>query len=599
VELGLTSGLCPLPDKPAPRRLAAILVADVVGYSRLMEVDEQSTLTALRKSRSIIDGFITENHGRVFGGAGDSVIAEFASPVLATRCAVAMQTHFADDSPGTAIEPRLKFRIGINLGDVSTEGDNLLGNGVNIAARLEQIAEPGGVCLSSTVHDHLIGTLDLPLIDMGEQQLKNISRPVRTWRWSPTMACVSKTDGPGRRGDFSKPCIAVLPFSNMSGDPEQEYFADGLTEDIITALSKHRWLDVIARNTTFAYKGQSPNVTSLAAELGATYVLEGSVRKSGQRIRVTGQLIDTVTGVHIWADRYDRNLEDIFELQDAMTQTIVGQIEPEIGLATRQRIERSPRPEVYAWDTYHMGVSNFYKFTADGNNEAQRLLQRARELDPSFAEAHGMWAYATILGMVYWDTEPDPALMDEALAAARQAVSLDNQNAVLYMLMGRVQLARKEYRAALADNEKAIQLNPTLAPAFCALGDSLAYEGRYSEAAVQFERAVNMSPNHPQLWAFLSYGALNFLFDQNFEKALKWAERATDVPNCQYWAFAHAVVALAYLERMDEAQQMVDRLLKVRPDFSRQFVERRLFFLKREEQMALYLEGLRKAGIPD
>ncbi len=580
------------------RRLAAILVADVVGYSRLMEVDEQGTLVALRKSRSVIDGLIAENHGRIFGSAGDGLIAEFASPVQATRCAIAVQTHFATDG-GEMTEPRLKFRIGINLGDVSTEGDNLLGNGVNIAARLEQIAEPGGVCLSSTVYDHLMGILDLPLEDMGEQQLKNISRPVRTWRWSPAVANVSGDDEERTKEGYSKPCIAVLPFDNMSDDPEQEYFSDGLTEDIITALSKHRWLDVIARNTTFAYKGQSPNVTSLAAEFGATYVLEGSVRKAGQRIRVTGQLIDTSTGAHIWAERYDRKLEDIFELQDEITQTIVGRIEPEIGLAIRQKIEKAPRPDINAWDAFHLGVANFYKFTSDGNNEAQRLLQRARELDPDYAEAHGMWAYATILGMVYWDTEPDPTLMDEALAAARQAVSLDSQNALLYMLMGRVQLARKEYRAALAENEKAIQLNPTLAPAFCALGDSLAYEGRYDEAELQFEKAVEMSPNHPQLWAFLSYGSLNFLFDRQFEKALDWAERAADIPNCQYWALAHATVALAYLDRIGEAQQMKNRLLRERPDFSRKFAEKKLFFLKREEQMALYLEGLEKAGITD
>ncbi|WP_170481827.1 adenylate/guanylate cyclase domain-containing protein [Ruegeria arenilitoris] len=580
------------------RRLAAILAADVVGYSRLMEVDEQGTLAALRKSRDVIESLIAENHGRIFGSAGDGLIAEFASPVQATRCAIAVQTHFAIDCREMT-EPQLKFRIGINLGDVSTEGDNLLGNGVNIAARLEQIAEPGGVCLSSTVYDHLMGILDLPLEDMGEQQLKNISRPVRTWRWSPAVANVSGDDGERTKEVYSKPCIAVLPFDNMSVDPEQEYFSDGLTEDIITALSKHRWLDVIARNTTFAYKGQSPNVTSLAAEFGATYVLEGSVRKAGKRIRVTGQLIDTSTGAHIWAERYDRNLEDIFELQDEITQTIVGRIEPEIGLAIRQKIEKAPRPDINAWDAFHLGVANFYKFTSEGNNEAQRLLLRARELDPNYAEAHGMWAYATILGMVYWDTEPDPALMDEALVAARQAVSLDSQNALLYMLMGRVQLARKEYRAALAENEKAIQLNPTLAPAFCALGDSLAYEGRYEEAELQFEKAVDMSPNHPQLWAFLSYGSLNFLFDRQFEKALDWAERAADIPNCQYWALAHATVALAYLDRIDEARQMKNRLLRERPDFSQKFAEKKLFFLKREEQMALYLEGLEKAGISD
>jgi adenylate cyclase len=582
------------------RRLAAILVADVVGYARLMEADERATLAALRECRAATDALIAEHGGRIFGTAGDSVIAEFASPVEATRCAVAIQTRLAADAPLVHDGHALQFRIGINLGDVSTEGDNLLGNGVNIAARLEEIAAPGGICISSTVHDHLMGTLDLQLEDMGERQLKNISRPVRVWRWSPAAAVeeaahdrdLVEGDGP------PKPCIAVLPFNNMSGDGEQEYFADGLTEDIITALSKHRWLNVIARNTTFAYKNQSPNIAQLAKDLGATYVLEGSVRRAGRRIRVTGQLIDAGIGTHIWSERYDRNLEDIFDVQDEITTNIVGRIEPEIGFAIRQKVERAPRPEVHAWDAYHLGVANFYKFTAEGNNEAQRLLRRARELDPAFAEAHAWWAYATILGMVYWDTEPDPALMEEALAATRQAVALDGQNALLYMMMGRVQLARKEYRAALLENEKAIRLNPTFAPAYCALGDSLAYEGRYEEASAQFEKAVDMSPNHPQLWAFLTYGALNYLFARQFEKALDWAVQATDIPNCQYWATAHAVVALAYLDREDEAARMAARLMAEQPNFTRAFAEKKLFFLKRPEQLALYLEGLEKAGIP-
>ena len=579
------------------RRLATILAADVVGYSRLMEADEQGTLSALREARIVMDKLIEEHSGRIFSSAGDSIVAEFGSPVQGMSCAVKVQRHFSELRAVSRSEPSLQLRVGINLGDVSTDGTNLLGTGVNIAARLEQIADPGGICLSNTVYEHLGGVLDLQFVDMGEQNLKNIARPVRTWSWHPEGRAESESDHELSTNSYAKPCIAVLPFNNMSGDPEQEYFSDGLTEDIITALAKHRWLDVIARNTTFSYKNASPNIRKLGQQLGADYVLEGSVRRAGQRVRVTGQLIDADTGAHIWADRYDRSLEDIFELQDEMTQNIVGRIEPEIGLAIRQKVEKKARPEVRAWDAYHLGVANFYRFTAEANNAAQRLLQQARELDPSFAEAHGMWAYATILGMVYWDTEPDPHLMDEALAAARQAVALDSQNAVLYMLMGRVQLARREYRAALAENEKAIELNPTLAPAFCALGDSLAYEGRYEEASEHFQKSVEMSPNHPQLWAFLTYGALNFLFARQFEKALDWAERAADIPNCQYWALSHAVVALSYLERKDEARKMVNRLLQERPDFTLTFAQKRLFYLKREDQLKLYLEGLEAAGV--
>jgi TolB-like protein/Tfp pilus assembly protein PilF len=579
------------------RRLAAILAADVVGYSRLMEADEQATLAALADCRRAIDGQIAGHHGRIFGSAGDSVIAEFASPVEAAQCAVAIQTDLAAANSELPGGKRMQFRIGVNLGDVSSDGENLLGNGVNIAARLEESARPGGICLSGTVHDHLAGNLDLALEDAGEQTLKNISRPVRVWHWSPD-APGATPDPPRGKGVSSKPSIAVLPFDNMSGDPEQAYFSDGLTEDIITALSKHRWMDVVARNTTFAYKGRSPDIRKLAVELGADYVVEGSVRRAGQRIRVTAQLIDTGTGSHVWAERYDRKLEDIFDLQDEITGTIVGRVEPEIGTAIRQKVQRAPRRDLHAWDSYHLGIANFYKFTAEGNREAQRLLQRSRELDPDFAEAHGWWAYATILGMVYWDTEPEPALMDEALAAARAAVALDNQNALLHMLMARVQLARRNYRSALTENETAVRMNPTLAPAYCGLGDSLAYEGRYDEAIAQFEKAVEMSPNHPQLWAFLSYGSLAFLFKHDFEQALDWAERAADIPNCQYWATAHAAVALAYLDRPDAARRMVERLLAEQPAFSRVFAEKKLFYLKRPEQLQLYLDGLDKAGVP-
>ncbi|MGI9422514.1 MAG: adenylate/guanylate cyclase domain-containing protein [Hyphomicrobiaceae bacterium] len=574
------------------RRLAAIFVADVVGYSRLMEADERATLEELAACRTFIDAEIAGHNGRVFGSAGDNVIAEFASPIEAVQCAVAIQTKFAPVALKSAEDYQMRFRIGINLGDVVSNNGNLLGNGVNIAARLEQIAEPGGICLSGTVQDHLAGTVDLPLEDVGQRRLKNISTPVRVWRWSPKdPPCLDQ------RQTACKPCIAVLPFNNMSGDQEQEYFSDGLTEDIITALSKHRWLGVVARNSTFSFKGQSLDVRKFAADLGADYVVEGSVRRARQRIRVTAQLIDTATGNHIWAERYDRKLEDIFDVQDEITETVVGQIEPEIGIMIRQKVERAPRRDLQAWDCYHLGITNFYKFTAEGNREAQRLLQRSRQLDPGFAEAHAWWAYAAILGMVYWDTEPENELLDNALAATREAVAIDNQNALLYMLMGRVQLARREYKSALAESETAVRLNPTLAPAFCGLGDALSYEGRNAEAIAHFEKAVAMSPNHPQLWAFLSYGALNFIFNHEFERALDWAERARDIPNCQYWATAHAAVALTYLDRPVDARKMVANLLSEQPNFSLVFAEHKLFYLKLPEQLELYLRGLEKAGV--
>ena len=397
---------------------------------------------------------------------------------------------------------------------------------------------------------------------------------------------------------LTKPIIAVLPFDNQSGDPEQEYFSDAITSDIITALSKHRWLNVIARNTTFGYKGISVNIRQIGNELGANYVVEGTVRKADSRIRVTAQLIDVQTESHKWADKYDRELKDVFTLQDEITERIAARLEPEIGYAERQKVERSHKRDLQAWECFHLGVSHFFKFTAKDNLEAQRLLNQSRELDPNFGEASAWWAYAIILGMVYWDTEPSSELLDEALDATKNALYIDDQNAVFYALKARVQLARREYNSAIAENQLAIGLNPTFAAAHCGLADSLAYEGRYDEAIHGFEKAIELSPNDPQRWAFLTYGALALIFNKDFEKAAEWAQRARVIPNCQYWTSAHLAVALAFLDKKEESAAAVRKLLKENPQFTIEFAKRKLFYLKRPEQLALYLKGLQKAGVP-
>ena len=578
------------------RHLAAILAADAVSYSRLMEANEDATLAMLNAFRQLIDERVADHRGRVFGSAGDSVIVEFASPVDAVRCAIEFQQQLKARNAEFPADQRMHFRVGINLGDIVAEDGNLHGNGVNIAARLEKLAEPGGICLSGAIYDHLPGKLDVAFDDLGEQKLKNLSRPVHVWSWTSEDRPQPHRAKPARS---EKPTIAVLPFDNMSGDPEQEYFSDGITEDLITAFSKHRWLAVIARNTSFGYKGQPVDIRRLADEMGADYVVEGSVRRAGNRIRVTAQLIDTNSGNHLWAERFDRQLEDIFDVQDEITETITARVEPEVGAAERERVERAPRRNLRAWDYYHLGVAHFYKFTAEDNLEAQRLLQLSRELDPSFGEAHAWWAYATILGMVYWDTEPEQEILDEALAATKRALGLDGQNAVFHALKARVQLARCEYTSALTECEIATTLTPTFAAAHCALGDSLAYEGRYDEAIDSFEKAIALSPNDPQRWAFLTYGALALIFKQDFETALVWIEKASVVPNCQYWTVAHKAVALAHLDRRNEAGRSVEKLLAEKPGFTTAFARRKLFYLKRPEQLKLYSDGLRMAGVPE
>lgn len=401
---------------------------------------------------------------------------------------------------------------------------------------------------------------------------------------------------PDNRG---KPCIAVLPFVNLGSDPDQEYFADGITEDIITALSRHRSILVIARNSTFALKGKSADVRRIGLDLGAGYLVQGSVRRAGPRIRITAQLVETQGGRQIWAEQYDRALQDMFELQDEITATITARLEPEVGTAERSRADRRPPQAFNAWDFFRLGTKHFYRWTAQDNSEAQRLFRRAIELDPSLAEAYGFLSYAIVLSMVYFDAGPDDVLLDEAVEIARKGVRLDDRDAAVRFMYGRALLARQSYGEALGELEAAVNLNPNLAVVYCGLGDSLAYEGRISEAIPYFQRAISLSPFDPLRWAFYSYGALAYLFAREFELAEDWAHKATRVPNCHYWGYAHRVAALGYLRRADELDSALAELRKIKPDFTCRLARERLFYVKSQDQIALYLDGLRRAGVPE
>jgi adenylate cyclase len=395
-----------------------------------------------------------------------------------------------------------------------------------------------------------------------------------------------------------RPAVAVLPFVNLSGEPGQEYFSDGITTDIIARLSHHRWLVVVARNTSFGYKGRAVDVRQLRSELGVDYVVEGSVQRAGDRVRINVQLIDARSGHARWSERYDRELADIFALQDQITETVVARLEPEIGFAERTRVIHARPANLQAWDCYHLGIHHLFRFTGPDNLEAQRLLRRSFELDPLLGEAHAWWAYAVVLGMVYWDTEPTREGLDAALAACDRALSIDPRNATFLALRARVRLARCDYDMAIADNEGAIELNPTFAAAHCGLGDSLAYERRYGEAIERFRKAIELSPNDPQLWAFLTYGALALIFMGEYAEALRWADRASGLPNCQYWTTAHRAVALAALGRTEEARRAAQHLLQQQPRFTCDWARRKLFYLKDPEQIEGYLRGLAKAGVP-
>jgi TolB-like protein len=385
----------------------------------------------------------------------------------------------------------------------------------------------------------------------------------------------------------------------MSGDAEQEYFSDGITEDIITALSRHRSLLVIARGSTFAFKGRGIDLRLVGAQLGAEYVVEGSVARIGQSMRITARLIEAEAGRCVWAEQYDRDLDQILEVQDQIVATIAARIEPEVGSAERNRVERRSSHSLRAWDFFHLGMKCIYRFTPDDNREAQRLFRRAIELDPALAQAHGWLSYAIVLAMVYFDADHSKDALEEAVTIARKAIELDERDALAHFTCGRALLASRAYRDSLAELESAVQLNPNLAVVYCGLGDSLAYEGRFAEAIPYFEKAINLSPHDPQRWSFFSYRALAHLLAGEFEDAYEWAQRATRIPNCHYWPFAHRVAALGHLQRAGELPEAIAELRARKPEFSCEFARDRLFYIKDPGHLDRYVEGLRKAGLPD
>jgi adenylate cyclase len=396
-----------------------------------------------------------------------------------------------------------------------------------------------------------------------------------------------------------KPTIAVLPFDNIRGDPEQEYFSDGISEDIITALSKHRSILVIARGSTFAFKGRGIDVRQVGVQLGADYVVEGSVARMGRSVRITARLVETEAGRCVWAEQYDRDLEQIFDLQDEIIATIAARIEPEVGSAERARVERKSPDALRAWDFFHLGMKRVYKATPEDNAEAQRLFRRAIGLDPGLAQAHAWLSYAMVLAMIYFDADAKDANLNEAVDLARKAVELDERDALTHFICGRALLARKEYRDSLAELESAVELNPNLAVVYCGLGDSLAYEGRFAEAIPYFEKAINLSPYDPQRWAFYSYRALAHILAGDFEQAVEWAQKATRIPNCHYWPFAHRVAALGYLQRDSELPHALAELRQRKPEFSCAFARERLFYIKDPKHLERYVEGLRRAGVAE
>jgi TolB-like protein/class 3 adenylate cyclase len=590
------------------RRLAAVLAADVAGYSRLMGRDEERTLANLKSFRkTLVDPAIAEHRGRIVKTTGDGVLVEFASAVDAARCAVEIQRGVARQNTDVSQDQRIEFRIGIHLGDIIIDDNDIFGDGVNIAARLEGIAAPGGVCISDDAQRQIRGKVDIAFDDMGFQTLKNITEPMRAWRMllgnaSASAPPMEVSVGSGQVLALpDKPSIAVLPFENMSGDPEQDYFADGMAEDIITALSRFRALFVIARNSSFTYKGRAVDVKVVGRELGVRYVLEGSVRKAANRVRITGQLVDTATGAHLWADRFDGGLDDIFNLQDEVTQSVVGAIAPAVEKAEIERAKRKPTESLDAYALYLRGLARLYQFAnRTANDEALRLFYSAIEFDRDFALAYGRAASCQGDAKAQGWISGTPDEIAEVSRLARRAVELGKDDAVAVAAGGwALAFVVRDLDLGATLIDRALVLNSNLAEAWSFGGWVKLWLGEPEAAIERFAHAMRLSPLDPWVAGMRAGIAHAHFFLGRYDDAASWAATALQYnpdhqPALRIGAASHALAG-----RLEQAQKAVVRLRQVYPTLCVSNFKNVLGPYRRAEDPSRYEEGLRRAGLPE
>ena len=574
------------------RRLAAILAADVAGYSRLMGADEVGTLAALKaRRREIVDPAIAAHHGRIVKTTGDGMLVEFASAVDAVTCAVAVQEKMAET---TCDGPAIQFRVGINVGDIIIDGDDIFGDGVNVAARVENECEPGAVCISGSAFEQVRAKTGFAFDDLGERLLKNIERPVRIYAVRPSSTSAKSPAEPRKALPLpDKPSIAVLPFTNMSLDPEQEYFADGIVEDIITALSRIRWLFVIARNSSFTYKGQAVDVKQAGRELGVRYVLEGSVRKGGSRIRITGQLIDALTGAHLWAERYDRDLSDIFAVQDEIAASVAGVIEPTLAAAEQQRVLRKPPERLDAWEAYQRGLWHFHRYRPEENKTALAFFSQAIALDPNFAPGHYGYALALQWDIWHFSTRPFLEVQGRARDEAHIAVSLDGNNATAHAVLAHMMMWGSEWEAAIAEARTAIALNPNSAFVISMLGCVLGFGGHRGEGLDKLQQAMRASPHDPLIWLWSLWCGILQLFSRDFVAAVQTLRQVVRLRPGYAPAYEYLAASLAYLGQSDEARSTLS--ISAQSSEQRQRWQQRPPWM-RHEDYALRVEGVRLAA---
>ena len=580
------------------RKLTVILAADVEGYSRLMGADEEATLKALGTYREIIDGLIARHDGRIFSTAGDSVVAEFGSAVEAVRAAISIQEELRVRNAELPEDREMRFRIGINVGDVMVEGDNLYGDGVNVAARLEGLADPGGVCVSDMVYQSVEAKLDLAFEDLGAQSVKNIARPVRAYRVviEPGPGAVAVPGPQPQRSPVAdKPSIAVLPFVNMSDDSKQEYFSDGITEDLITDLSKISGLFVASRNAVFRFKGEAVEPKQVGRDLEVRYLLEGSVRKAGDRVRISAQLIDAGTGYHLWAERYDRDLKDIFALQDEITEKIVKALEVKLTEAEQEQVARRYTDNLEAYDCFLRGRAYQERGSKGSIAQAREMFERAIELDPTFAGAYAILSYSYFRDWFSQWSEDRQAL-ERAFEAAKKAVALDDSLPLAHTYLAWACLWKKQHEKAIAEGERAIGLDPNFAEGYARLGQILSLAGRPEEGLGLVKKAMRLDPHYPPTY-LNNLGRAYYAMGQYEEAIAALKGSITRDPD---FLSPHLVLAVIFSElgRKEEAQAEVAEILRISPRASLGDQRERMP-VKDQAILGRYLEGLRKAGLPE
>jgi adenylate cyclase len=579
------------------RRLAAIFAADVAAYSRLMEQNEVGTLRTLTAYRQIMDRLIAEHGGRIANTAGDSVLAEFPSAVDAVQCAVQVQDALASTDQEKPEEERLQFRIGVHVGDVMVRGGDLLGDGVNIAARLQSLADPGGVCLSEIAYEYVRKAMPLGFTDLGPQKVKNIEEPIRAYALKAASFVPAETGQARPLLLPDKPSIAVLPFTNMSGDPQQEYFADGMTEEIVTGLARLKWLFVIARNSTFAYKSRTVDVRQVGQDLGVRYVLEGGVRVSGSRIRISGQLIEAATGRHIWAERYERQLDDVFAVQDEITASVVAAIEPHLYAEESARTAGQPPENISTWGLVVRSIGLASKLGRQENEEARSLLERAIAIEPTYAKAHAILSWAVWWAYYNYWLPDEQAGVAEAQRHAEQALALDASEPWARMILGLCVSADGQHDRALPELEAALRVNPSFALAHTIYGWALARAGRFDDAVVETQTALRLSPADTFLSFYEFFHGFTLMLTRRFEDALPYLRRGIvgfpKVPS-HYTAL---ISCYGHLGLQDQTKMLLaHRNSLAGPLLTVSLVRKQL---RKYATGSIVAEGLSKAGVPE